>query len=120
MVQFYQVGPDLLTDEYDLSYVKDDYVWFVYFYSNGGYDGCGEAVALGKDGFLHCLDLSHCSCYGPMENWATKTSKVTVEEYMTPSESAFDPVAMEAVMAKVKELLQWTEPVFDEKFDFLS
>lgn len=104
-----QVGPSVL-DEYNMAEVRETahlYEWFVYWYEDGGYDGSGEAVALRKeDGKLVMKDLSHCSCYGPLEGWATGATVVTVEEFLRPKDSIFDIECRKAVEDEVRLLLQ--------------
>ena len=121
MVEMFKVGPDELS-EWDLNEVKDDprFEWFVYWYENGYYDGSGNALALCKDGLLYYKDLSHCSCYGPMEGWATGSMKYTVEQFFEDTNSIFDWTVRDEVKAKVIELLQSKTSVFDEKFEFLK
>jgi hypothetical protein len=95
----YNVGHDELS-EWDLEYAKGA-VWFVYSYEDGGYDGSGEGVALMPDGQLQCFNLSHCSCYGPMESGIF----TSVEEYLRPKDSVHDYYSKPEVEAKVRELL---------------
>jgi hypothetical protein len=38
-----------------------------YWYGQGSYEGAGHMIARDKNGW-HVFDLSHCSCYGPVEN----------------------------------------------------
>lgn len=123
MVEMFKVGPDEL-NEWDLNEVKDDprFEWFVYWYQDGGYDGQGDALALCKeDGLLYYKDLSHCSCYGPMEGWSTGSTKYTVEQFFEDSDSIFAWTVRDEIKAKVTELLPRSKaPVFDEKFEFLK
>lgn len=41
-----------------------------YWYASGSYEGSGDLLAV-KDGKWYNKDLSHCSCYGPLEDFAT-------------------------------------------------
>jgi hypothetical protein len=117
-MKIYNVGPDELS-EWDFSdRLKDGYVWFVYFYEEGSYEGSGEAVALREDGTLDLHNLGHCSCYGPMEEWPS-TVAMSVEEFVRPKDSIWDYEAKDAVFQKVQELLKETS-VFDDKFNFLG
>ena len=103
-MKIYNVGPDELTD-YGLKYMDGAYKWLVYWYEIGGYDGSGEAVALREDGMLVVKNLGHCSCYGPMEDWATGSSVVSRDEYLRKKEDIHDLTVMEAVDEKVRKLL---------------
>lgn len=102
----FSVGPDDL-NEWDLQDVmnnQEKYVWFVYWYENYGYEGSGEAVALDKDGHLQYSDLGHCSCYGPMESFPSKTF-MTVEEFFVVKENIHDLDFKDEIKEKVKSLL---------------
>jgi hypothetical protein len=44
-----------------------------YWYVTGSYEGSGELIAV-KNGKWYMKCLSHCSCYGPMENFASDIS----------------------------------------------
>lgn len=106
MPDVYSVGPDELCD-YELADVKKDdrYHWFVYWYQNGGYDGSGEAVGLHKEtGLLHYINLGHCSCNGPMDDWVGDPAKMTLEEFLRPKDSIFDIDARREVQIKVRQL----------------
>ena len=117
-MKIYNVGPDELS-EWDFDdRLKEGYVWFVYWYENGGYDGHGEAVALREDGTLDLHDLGHCSCYGPLEEWPS-TVAMSPEEYVRPKDSVWDYESKDAVFQKVSELLSEAS-VFDKKFEFLG
>lgn len=104
-MKIYNVGQDVLSEEYDLGQVvKEKYLWLVYWYENGGYDGHGEAVALGTDGMLYRTGLSHCSCYGPMDGFGGVTA-ITKEEFLRDKDDIFDYDARKEVKDKVRELL---------------
>ncbi len=53
--------------EYDIARVKHMQV-FAYWYGSGSYEGSGHAIYLTQDNKWDQAGLSHCSCYGPMEN----------------------------------------------------
>jgi hypothetical protein len=119
-MEIYQVGVDVLQD-YELKEVTEDprWSWFAYFYEDGGYDGGGEGVAYNKeDNLLYWKDLSHCSCYGPMDGWATDCTKFTVDEFLSTKVSIYDEDARRELKEIVKKLCK-DEKVFDENFDFL-
>lgn len=47
--------------------VPDNYEVFVSDYHIDSYEGYGEAVGI-KDGYAYIYNLSHCSCYGPIDD----------------------------------------------------
>ena len=44
----------------------------IYAYHNGGYDGHGVAVYLDNKGKWHLDEISHCSCYGALDEGFNK------------------------------------------------
>lgn len=115
----YSVGPDDLT-EYDWHDIQGPYLWFVYWYKQGSYDGEGIAVALRKDGKMDIGDLGHCSCYGPTANWPYATQEIAFVLYDLEHDpdrpgggkrmpEDFDYEQWQAVGIKVRELLATTE-----------
>ncbi len=96
----YDIGPDGLDCDEELA--GGSYRWAVCHYTNGGYEGHGYMVAMGTDGRLYVWNLSHCSCYGPLDDGPTIT---TVSEYLKPDETIFTDPAEDALKAKVAELL---------------
>jgi hypothetical protein len=116
-VKIYQIGPDV---PYDLS-EDERFEWIVHYYEDGGYDGSGEAVGLCKDdGLLYVKNLGHCSCYGPMDGGMESGDKYTVEQFLSDKDDImfYDPG--KEMKDKVKELLGWKAPVFQEPFNFLD
>ena len=73
----YQVGPDGLP-ECDWRDIGGPYVWLVYWYEMGFYEGDGLACALRPDGQVDIGSLSHCTCFGPAEHWPGEI--ISVEE----------------------------------------
>lgn len=103
----FSVGPDDL-DDYELKAVREDgrFEWFIYWYESGSWEGSGYALAYNKeDGLLHHKSLSHCSCYGPMEDWAS-CGEVTVDEFLNGTESVFDYDCRDEIKIKAIELLK--------------
>lgn len=98
-----------LNDEAYGDQCGDQFEWMAYWYEAGDYDGRGEAVALGKDGFLYLTDLSHCSCYGPFEDYwdgtAAAWDKVNVEDFLGSLDQVHGYVSEKELEAKVVELL---------------
>jgi hypothetical protein len=102
-MKLYNVGVDELRD-YDLEEINSSkYIWMVYWYDGGSYDGTGEAVAFGKDGLVYFKSLNHCSCYGPMEDGFDKGE--TIQEFFADKESIFDRECKEVLMARARFLL---------------
>src|SRR5690606_36900805 len=98
-MQVYQVGQD------DADFVQvEDFVWVVYDYTDNGWDGDGEAIALRKDGMLVEFNLSHCSCYGPTDDFPTGGEVHTVESYLRPIVSAIDERS-NPIVDKIRDLL---------------
>jgi hypothetical protein len=62
---------DFSLDECDIS-IKDILV-LVSEYEGGSWEGSGWAYILFNDGHIEEYNLSHCSCYGPLENKAFAT-----------------------------------------------
>ncbi len=103
-MRIYNVGTDELSD-WDFNEVKEEkYKWIVYWYENGGYDGSGEAVAMDQDGLLHCKNLGHCSCYGPMDSWETGCATMTVEEFLKDKDSIMDYDCKDEIKKQVRRL----------------
>lgn len=119
-MKIYNVGPDEL---YDLPGEDDQkWEWLVFWYEDGGYDGSGEAVALCKeDNLLYIKNLSHCSCYGPMDGGMGSGDKVTIEDFVSHKDNIHIYDARMEIKDKVVELLASAHaPVFVEPFDFLK
>jgi hypothetical protein len=105
-MEIYNVGKDELRD-WNFTDIKGElYRWMVYDYVDGGYDGDGTAVAYREDaGLLYCKNLSHCSCYGPLDSWETSCVKMTVEEFLRDKDSIMDYDCKDAIKRKVRELV---------------
>jgi hypothetical protein len=103
-MMIYNVGPDAAYSEPS---TDESYVWLVYWYEEGCYDGWGEAVALDTDGKLYCYDLSHCSCYGPFDDWGINRHSVSVEEFFRTKTNIHDRDYKDEIAEKVAELLGW-------------
>lgn len=93
-----------LNDEaYGNDWDEDQFEWMAYWYECGCYEGNGEAVALGKDGFLYHEPLSHCSCYGPFEDGPDKLC--SVEEFLGSLDQVHGYVSEKGLEIKIVELL---------------
>lgn len=95
-MKLYSVGPD---DLYDGDISGLDYDWLVYWYEASDYEGFGEAIGLDGDQ-LYVHDLSHCSCYGPMEDGGSLIAVENLE-----SDSVLDTIYKLEIVSKVRELL---------------
>lgn len=100
----YQLGPDI---PYDLDYLPGDADWVVYSYENYGYEGDGELVYK-HNGRLFTLNLSHCSCYGPLDR--LPGTEVFKEDFLG-HQVLLGSIGNQAVIDKVTELLQKQELV---------
>lgn len=70
---------DTELDVYDLKNIPKEVEWIRYWYAQGSYDGSGMMILKTKDGFyLH--DMSHCSCYGPLEHLELTRPYSTIED----------------------------------------
>ncbi len=99
-MEIYKVGPD---EAYDEPSNNIDYKWLVYWYEVRDYCGDGQAVALGVDGRLYYYDLSHCSCYGPFDEFGKNRASISVQDYLNAT-SVYENWS-EEIRVKVKELL---------------
>lgn len=64
-------------DEYDLREINDivpEDCQVAYSYSCGSYEGSG-CLGMRKDDKVFIIDLSHCSCYGPLDRARTPSDK---------------------------------------------
>lgn len=64
MTHWIQVGPDAI--EYGHDEVHDGAEVVIYHYTQGDWDGEGDAWGRWPDGW-RSKDLGHCSCYGPLD-----------------------------------------------------
>jgi hypothetical protein len=64
-MQIHQVGIDNIAD-WEIIDVVPNALAVVYDYEAGSYEGSGYAVIRYADGW-DIVNLSHCSCYGPMD-----------------------------------------------------
>jgi hypothetical protein len=102
-MEIYNVGPDDINYEFE-TMDTSLYEWMVVWYENGGYDGSGEAMALGKDGHLYYQNLGHCSCYGPMESWPQQDF-IVAELFGETANVLNSPFTYGCVEEKVRKLL---------------
>ena len=100
-MKIFSVGPDEL-ESYELSYLPDNYLYFVYYYKNGYYDGDGYGILVDVDKKMYKAYLSHCSCYGPLDDWQ-KELEITRDEL--ESDSVLYGNYEEEVIKKILELI---------------
>lgn len=98
-MKVYNVGPD---EEGVSGIPEDQFLWAIYWYKVGYYEGEGEAVALDKDGMLWQIGLSHCSCYAPFE--ASWEKSQTLEQFKS-RDSVHDTQYMKEIESKIRELI---------------
>lgn len=60
----------------------------VYWYAEAPYEGSGQMVAL-KDGKWSLDDLSHCSCYGPIDRLSMLFQYDSLDALMAACEPAY-------------------------------
>ena len=102
-MQVYNVGPDR---EHPGGDYDEKFVWIVIHYTKFDYEGSGEAVALGHDGMLYFKGLSHCSCYGPFDEFENgQFEKVSVEDYLKSDSIHDTDTENNKIRSKVIELL---------------
>ncbi len=113
-MEVYDVGPGDMSYSDDFS--AEVYTCVIAWYEDGDYSGSGIAAAFRKDGFVEYADLSHCSCYGPTEDWSSKSTQVDWKTFRRfdkydqdmrdrirlPADTDF--VKWQAIVAKAKEL----------------
>ncbi len=61
---------ELFTNKWDMEKVEKctpDAIF--YWYVSGSYEGSGQLIAT-KENKWYCKGLSHCSCYGPIDDFA--------------------------------------------------
>lgn len=97
----FKVGPD---EPYDLDSLGTDFIWLVYWYQDGGYEGSGEAVKLGMDGKLYVANLGHCSCYSPCED-GFKGKGFTIDQFKESLDSVHGLIEYKEIRDKIMELI---------------
>ena len=70
---------DAELDEYELEKIPEEVEWIKYWYAQGSYDGSGMMILKTKDGY-YLYDMSHCSCYGPLDHLELTRSYDTIED----------------------------------------
>lgn len=90
--------------EYDLAFDHNLYKKIVYYYTSEAYEGYGELIALSNENMLYVYNLSHCSCYGPMENGGPDET-LTVQEYLAKYETSTIGES-QAIVAYIKEHIE--------------
>lgn len=105
-MNIYNVG----TEEISVNTLKELFnpKWVVYYYATEPYDGSGSLMLLNSDDMLYFINLCHCSCYGPLENFAGPVlvkdfDKISKEQFL--NEEVFYYHLDDLVRNKVMELL---------------
>lgn len=60
-------------------------------YETGDYCGSGDALLLYEDNTVMQISLSHCSCYGPMEDGERKSGEMTLEQFREQNAEVTSP-----------------------------
>lgn len=103
MCVLHKIGPD---DPWITEDETKSFYWIVHWYEQGNYDGSGEAVGLNKDdGLLYFKNLSHCSCYGPMDGWPGDATKYSVEDFLAEQDDIMVEDPRYELKKKVRELI---------------
>ena len=97
-MKVYSVGPDDLSEEN----LPSDFEWIVYWYEVVAYAARGEAISWDGE-HLRSHDLSHCSCYGPMEDFNSGGCAITADDF--ESDNVLNKNYRPEVVRKVRELL---------------
>lgn len=105
MVKIYKVRNCDTLGEWDIERVKKalpEAEWFIYNYSNGGYDGTG--FALWKQGNKYGYTyLGHCSCNGPVEDLDSILYTITEIRKLADKKN-YEWEYAGSVLARMKEL----------------
>jgi len=59
---------------------EDEIKWVAYHYTAGDYEGSGDMLVALTNGTFCMYGMSHCSCYGPMDNFAISGPFYTRDE----------------------------------------
>ena len=82
----------------------------MYEYFTETYEAHGTMVVVFSDGSTQKYDLSHCSCYGPIDEVGSQDCKIsTIEKLLESSDSIHDDdlsLAMKAELRKAGDLLR--------------
>ncbi len=81
--------------------IGKDFEWAVYRYGTGSYEGDGNMIHK-KNGKYYMSVLSHCSCYGPLEN-ISAFAYASIEEITKVSSEGLN-AELEDIVKAVKYL----------------
>ncbi len=103
--KWHQLGPDpLVLFEWNTNNLKlAD--WVVYWYREDGYEGSGVLVCKWATGEYGMTNLSHCSCYGPIDDAPHTFTLKAILADLESSPEDYDYAENSAVLAKVRELI---------------
>lgn len=97
----YRYGEISSLEDYEISKLKEMGISKIYYwYASGDYEGSGNLLCKkGKLWYLH--DMSHCSCYGPLEHLDLSSNK--------------GYSSLKKIKSKcTKELFEQIEPLFNK------
>jgi len=77
----HSIGADELQDDELAQLESQDVVEVWYNYEKAPYEGSGYAVVKFEDGTFDVVSLSHCSCYGPTDNWSRGKTYSTLADF---------------------------------------
>ena len=101
---YYDTVCDLDDDLLDLEQYKPH--WVVYAYYGGCYEGGGDLVLMEEGGNLYHFNLSHCSCYGPLDGgFGSQMSHQTLDREDFLGNQVMYTEIDKGVYEKVKDLL---------------
>lgn len=84
----------------DLIQYHPDVIYAVYYYTENGYDGDGQIIIKTAGNKFYFKDLSHCSCYGPLDGGGQLTNL----DIILNSDDIHDLDVMECIRMKIREL----------------
>ena len=78
--------------------------WIIHHYTSGWYDGDGTLIARLSNGLYLHMELSHCSCYGPLEGgeWEWYSAETVKHDLNLMDLPSPDQVAVNAKWREVE------------------
>lgn len=122
-MKIFQVGPDEIDYGLPSEEEMNGWSWIVYWYESGSYEGYGEAAGFHEEtGMVYSVSLSHCSCYGPMDDGIEgliNGTKMSLEQILEDKDDIHAHDLMEEIKLKIREIMP-SEKIFKDKFNFLE
>lgn len=106
-MKIYSVGPDELGPFSDRDFPPGKVEWFVYHYTSGSWDGSGTGVIKRADGTYGWANLSHCSCYGPLDGGYSNfgdTNPAGLVSDLATKPGDYDFAERSSILAKLREI----------------